>query len=145
MNRSSLILPRTQHKVVLLVVLTMFARRFLITLFIAIKLQVGISLQKGGQKVNFHKCVRLAFCAASSAVTIAFKLADVKLENSEAYLRKLGKNLSWDFETIYIFSKNEVLNICRYFKGFYMNKKTNNIFLKFHHYLFRMPKIIEIG
>ena len=95
--------------------------------------------------VNFHKCVRPAFCAASSAVTIAFKLADVKLENSEAYLRKLGKNLSWDFETIYIFSKNEVLNICRYFKGFYINKKTNNIFLKFHHYLFRMPKIIEIG
>ena len=35
---------------------------------------------------------------------IAFKLADVKLESSEAYLLKLGKlNLSWDFEVIYIF------------------------------------------
>ena len=28
---------------------------------------------------------------------------------------------------------------------FYTYKKTNNIFLKFHHYLFGMPKIIEIG
>ena len=45
----------------------------------------------------------------SSTVTIAFKLADVKLENFEAYLLKLGKNLSWDFEVIYIFSKNVVL------------------------------------
>ena len=51
-------------------------------------------------------------------VTIAFKLADVKLESSEAYLLKLGKNLSWDFEVIYIFRKNAVLNICRYPKGF---------------------------
>ena len=81
----------------------------------------------------------------SSTVTIAFKLADVKLESFEAYLLKLGKNLSWDFEVIYIFHKNAVLNICRYLKGFYVYKKTNNIFLKFHHYLFGMPKIIEIG
>ena len=44
-------------------------------------------------------------------VTIAFKLADVKLESSEAYLLKLGENLSWDFEVIYIFRKNVVLNI----------------------------------
>ena len=58
---------------------------------------------------------------------------------------KLGKNLSWDFEVIYIFSKNVVLNTCRYLKGFYIYKKTNNIYLKFHHYLFGMPKIIEIG
>ena len=29
-------------------------------------------------------------------------------------------------------------------KGFYIYKKTNNIFLKFHH-LFGMPKIIETG
>ena len=54
-------------------------------------------------------------------VCIAFKLADVKLESSEACfdLMKLGKNLSWDFEVIYIFRKNAVLNICRYLKGFY--------------------------
>ena len=57
---------------------------------------------------------------------------------------KLGKNLSWDFEAIYIFRKNVVLNICRYIKGFYIYKKKNNIFLKFHYYLFGMPKIIEI-
>ena len=73
---------------------------------------------------------------------IAFKLADVKLESSEAYLLKLGKNLSWDFEVIYIFA---VLNICRYLKGSYTYKKINSIFLKFHDCLLRMPKIIEIG
>ena len=79
-------------------------------------------------------------------VTIAFKLAGVKLESSEAYLLRLGKNLSWDFEVVYIFRQNAVLDICRYLKGFYVYKKTNNIFLKFHHYfLFGMPKIIEIG
>ena len=81
----------------------------------------------------------------SSTVTIAFKLVDVTLESSEAYLLKLGKNLSCDFEIIYIFRKNAVLNICRYLKGFYTYKKINNIFLKFHYYLLRMPKIIEIG
>ena len=27
----------------------------------------------------------------------------------------------------------------------YLQKKTNNIFLKFHHSLFGMPEIIEIG
>ena len=82
----------------------------------------------------------------NSTVTIAFKRsADVKLGSSEAYSLKLGKNLSWDFEAIYIFSKNAVLSICRYLKGFYIYKKTNTIFLKFHHYLFGIPKIIEIG
>ena len=69
----------------------------------------------------------------------------LELESSEAYLLRLGKNLSWDFEVIYIFSKNVVLNKCRYLKGFYIYKKTNNIFLKFHHYLFGMPNITEIG
>ena len=44
---------------------------------------------------------------------------------------KLGKNLSWDFEIIFIFRKNEVLNIRRYLKSFYTYKKINNIFLKF--------------
>ena len=78
-------------------------------------------------------------------VTIAFKLADVKLESSEAHLLKLGKNLSWDFEVIYIFRKNAVLDICRYLKGFHTYKKINKIFLKFHYCLLRMPKIIEIG
>ena len=73
-------------------------------------------------------------------VTIAFKLADVKLENSEAYLLKLGENLSWDFKVIFIFRKNEILNICRYLKRFYTYKKKNNIFFKFHHYLLRMQK-----
>ena len=52
--------------------------------------------------------------------------------------------MPWDFEVAYIFRKNVVLDICRYLKGFYVYKKTNNIFLKFHH-LFGMPKIKEIG
>ena len=68
-------------------------------------------------------------------VTIAFKLTDVNLESSEAYLLKLTKHLSWDFEVICIFSKNAVLNICRYLKGFYTYKIINNIFLKFHYCL----------
>ena len=45
---------------------------------------------------------------------IAFKLADIKLQTSKAYLLKLGENLSRDFEVISIFRKNEVLNICQY-------------------------------
>ena len=57
----------------------------------------------------------------------------------------MEKSMSWDFEVIYISRKNEVLNICRYLKSFYTYKKINNIFLKFHYYLFSMPKIIEIG
>ena len=61
-------------------------------------------------------------------MAIAFKLADIKLESSEAYLLKLGENLSWDFEVIFIFRKNEVLNICPYLKSFYTYKKINNIF-----------------
>ena len=58
---------------------------------------------------------------------------------------KLGKNLSWDFEVIFIFRKNEVLNRARYLKRFYTYKKINNIFLKFEHSLLRMPKITEIS
>jgi len=78
-------------------------------------------------------------------VTIAFKVADIKLENSKAYLLKCGKNLLWDFEVIYIFRKNADLNICRYLKNVHTYKKINNIFSKFHHYSLRAPKIVEIG
>ena len=73
------------------------------------------------------------------------KLADIKLESSDAYLLKLEKNLSEGFEVIDIFCNNAVLNMCRYFKFFYTCKKINNIFLKFDHCSLRMPKIIEIG
>ena len=34
--------------------------------------------------------------------------SDVKVESSNAYLLKLGKNLSRDFDAIYIVSKNVV-------------------------------------
>ena len=67
----------------------------------------------------------------SSTVTIDLKIADIKLESSEAYLLKL--------------EKNAVLNACRCLKGFYTYKKINNSFLKFDYSLLRMPKIIEIG
>ena len=39
----------------------------------------------------------------SSTVTIDFKLADIKLEFSDAHLPKLEKNLSLGFEIIDIF------------------------------------------
>ena len=77
-------------------------------------------------------------------VTNDFKLSDIKLEGSNAYLLKLGKNLSWDFEVILFFGKNAVLNICRYLKRFYSYKKINNIVFKFHYSSVRMPKTIEI-
>ena len=51
-------------------------------------------------------------------VTIAFKLADIKLE---------------------------VLNICRYLERFFTYKKIHDIVLKFRHHLLRMQKIVEIG
>ena len=46
--------------------------------------------------VSFPRCTAGPNIAAVKLV----KLADVKLESSEAYLLKLGKNLSWDFEVI---------------------------------------------
>ena len=51
-------------------------------------------------------------------VKFGFKLADIELESSEGYLLKLEKNLSYCFETIDVFCKNAVLNICRYLKRF---------------------------
>ena len=44
----------------------------------------------------------------SSTTTIDFKLADIKLEYSDAYLPKLEKNLSYGFEITDSFCKNEV-------------------------------------
>ena len=43
-------------------------------------------------------------------ITIDFKLADTNLESSEDYLLKLRKDLSRDFEVIFIVRKNAVLN-----------------------------------
>ena len=132
-NKSYLILPRIQHKDVLLVLRTVFAVGFWLLSFLQLKLWARIPLQIGDSPsavflylcVNFHKCVSVAFygwiwpaiCAASSTVTIDFKLADIKLESSVAYLPKL--------------EKNAVLNMCRYLKRFYTWKKINSIFLKF--------------
>ena len=48
----------------------------------------------------WHFKVKFEQCAASCMVTIDFKLADIKLESAEAYLQKLGENLSQDFEVI---------------------------------------------
>ena len=41
-----------------------------------------------------------------------------------------GKNLSWDFEVIYIFSKNGVLNMCRYLKNILYLQENKQHFLK---------------
>ena len=45
------------------------------------------------------------------------------IDSTDLYLLKLGKNLSYDFEIVYIFRKNAVLNICRYLKRFYSYQK----------------------
>ena len=70
----------------------------------------------------------------SCMLTTDFKLAYIKLESSETYLLKLGKNLAWEFEVVYIYLKR----VCTF-------NKIDTIFLKFHHSLLRMPKIIKIG
>lgn len=46
--------------------------------------------------------------ASSRMFTIDFKLADIKRESSVAYLLKLRKNLSQDFQDNFIFYKNAV-------------------------------------
>ena len=51
-------------------------------------------------------------------VKFDFKLADIELQSSEGYLLKLEKSLSYCFETIDVFCKNAVLNICLYLKRF---------------------------
>ena len=73
-------------------------RRFLITQFLEIKLWARIQLQirDKSSPLFLYLYVSLIWptvCAASSVVTIDFKLADIKLESSEAYLLKLEKNL----------------------------------------------------
>ena len=62
-----------------------------------------------------------------------------------AEVREKLSFVGFRIEVIYIFLKNEVLNKCRYLTNVYTYKKINNIFLKFHHYLLRAPKTIEIG
>ena len=59
-----------------------------------------------------------------------FKYKTRELWGLFAEVRK--KNLSWDFEVIYIFRKIAVLNICRYLRGFYTyqnSQKSVELFL----------------
>ena len=73
-------------------------------IFILIQLKLSTMATLGTEEsVNFHKCVGIKF--ASSTVTIDFKLANIKLESSDAYLPKLEKNLSQGFEIIDILKK----------------------------------------
>ena len=44
-----------------------------------------------------------------------------------------------------VLKRNKATNSSTSDHPFYTYKKINNIFLKFHHYLLRKPKIIEIG
>ena len=77
----------SQHKVVFLVVLTIFAVDFWLIIFLAVKLWVRIPFQTGDSPsaLFLNLCVNLpAFWAVSSVVTIDFKLGDIKLESSEA-------------------------------------------------------------
>ena len=71
-------------------------------------------------------------------VTIDFNLADMKLESSEAYLLKLGENLSWDFKVIYLFcTKNaDISNV-------FIPQENKEHFLKAR--LFFIKDAIEIG
>ena len=79
-------------------------------------------------------------------VTVDFKLAEIKLESSGAYLPKLEKNLSLRvLNLLTFFVCKNALNICRYLKRFYTYEKITSIFLKFDHFLLGMPKIMEIG
>ena len=65
-------------------------------------------------------------------VTIDFKLADIKLESSEAYLPKLEKKLSWGFEIIDIFCKKCGFKHLPISQTFLYLQENNNIFLKLH-------------
>ena len=68
-NRSYLILPPIQHKVVLLILRTVFAAGFWLLNFLQLKFWARMHLQIGDSSsavvlylcVNFHKCVSVAF------------------------------------------------------------------------------------
>ena len=79
---------------------------------------------------------------------IDFELADIKLESSEAnflklVLEKICRRISklfkffvkMQFETVYA----DISDV------FIPTRNWNNIFLKFHHFLLRIPKIVETG
>ena len=78
-------------------------------------------------------------------VTIDFKLADIKLESSEALLLKLGEKSVVGFQSYLHFLLKCGFKYKLISPTFYTCKKINNIFLKFHHSLLWMPTIIEIG
>ena len=69
-----------------------------------------------------------AFCAASSTVSIAFKPADIKLVRELwGLFSEVREKSVVGFRTyLHFFRKNEVLNICRYLKGFYTFKEKKN-------------------
>ena len=85
-------------------------------------------------------------CAASSTVTIDFKIADIKLGSSSGLFAEVREKSVLGLQSYrHCLKKNAVFNInaCRYLKGFYTYKKINNSFLKFDHSLLRMPKNIK--
>ena len=64
----------------------------------------------------------------SCMLTIDFKLADMKLESSQWDLfnaEVTEKSVVGDFEDIYLFCKNSVLNICRDTQTFLSASKEN--------------------
>ena len=66
------------------------------------------------------------------------------VSSSKAYLLKLGKNLPWEFEVIYIFLVKfgfKYMPISHTFLTY--NKINNKYSLNFDHLLLQMSKIIE--
>ena len=64
------------------------------------------------------------------------KLADTKLESSDAYLIKYGKNWHLALKLWTFFGRNQVFKICSDLKRFYSDYKINYIFFKFKHNFF---------
>ena len=103
-------------------------------------------------QASLHNCINCVHCDDHFFIFISFpqfiydlfhtSLAKKVLLYNGWYNLKLGKNMPRNFESVSI---NEALNICRYLKNVSTYKKIIDIFLKFHHYLLRMRKIIEIG
>ena len=123
------------YKIVLLVTLFAFAVGCRLLDFSLIRLWVILSFQMTDSLaalfhclcVSGHECnsgafleeIEPVFCAASCMVGIFMKLADTKLESSEAYLIKYGKNLSSEFKIMDIF--------CTFLKYVHISKDFTSI------------------
>ena len=156
MNESSLILPLIQHKVVLLVLRTVFA--------LAFWLPSLLHLSFGQEYLCRYEMVRRQFCSIcvpmfTYVLALHFKVNLTSILYSEFYGQDLLQTCRYETRELWgLFAEvreKSVLefprfwhfffNICQYLKLFYTYKKINTISFKLHHSLLRVPKIIEIG